>query len=469
MSREYKLTWKASEQRWRKRYKGRWLTFDGTGGKKASYSAAWQAFLAEKARIDGEVTVSKKHLAVVEHIEALQKKLETEYPDGQQTRDHWLALEAVKAELTKIGYLGSDELLEIAQQRTEGLGLAYHQPPKVIRSQGKEVVLGPIRQPTGEPPWAGTPDTLQKLLQAFLADRKRDTTLGKLSKARFDFQRIYLGRFIEFLGPESSIARLDSQGLASYLDSVKEELEKERISSTTARDRLLAVRKLTLWACQRGLLNSVPLILSGDDFKIRVTAAEPETLTKAEVSGLYSKATDRQKLYLLLGLNCGFTGADISGLKRSEVDLKQGIITRKRNKTKDSKNVPTVTYKLWPETQRLLAQELAQSGPIALLTDTGKQLIQQTWNTDGGLRKNDTIHSSWVRLQKSSKIKKAHKLLRKTGASILNQSGEASRFIALYLGHSPRGVAELHYAQADQAGFYAALQWLRDQFELPEA
>lgn len=470
MSREYRLTWRATEQRWRKVYKGKTLYFPGTGGKKASYPAAWQAFLEAKARIDGEVTVSKKHQAVIEHIEALQVKLQEEYPDSQQTRDHWKALEAVKAELTSKRHLNQEQLLEVAQQRTEGLSQAYHQLPKVIRSrsQGKEVILGPVQQPTGEPPWAGAPDTLQSLLQAFLADRKRDTSLGKLSKARFDFQRIYLGRFIEFLGPESSISRLDSQGLAAYRDSVLDEQEKGRIGSTTARDRLQAVKQLTQWAYDRGLLMELPRVLSRG-FTVQVAAAEPEALTKAEVSGLYSKATARQKLYLLLGLNCGFTGADISDLKLSEVDLRKGTITRKRSKTKKAKEVPTVTYKLWPETQKLLAQELADSGPLALLTDTGKPLIQQSWNTDGSLRKNDTIHSSWVRLQNASQIKKAHKLLRKTGASKLNEGNESSRFVGLYLGHSPRDIATKHYAQADQAGFHAALLWLRDQFELPEA
>jgi hypothetical protein len=49
---------------------------------------------------------------------------------------------------------------------------------------------------------------------------------------------------------------------------------------------------------------------------------------------------------------------------------------------------------------------------------------------------------------------------------MLNQNNEFARFHSLYLGHSPRGMAEKHYAQADQAGFEKALEWLRDQFSL---
>jgi len=124
-----------------------------------------------------------------------------------------------------------------------------------------------------------------------------------------------------------------------------------------------------------------------------------------------------------------------------------------------------VVYHLWPETLALLSREIATDGDLALLTEKGNQLIQQTWNTDGTLRKNDTIHSSWVRLQNATGVKKAHKLLRKTGSSVLNSSEQFSRFVKVYLGHAPSGMAEKHYAQADRAGFQKALAWLRTQFE----
>lgn len=55
MATEYNLTWKPTEQRWRKMYRGRWFTFPGTGGKKASYPAAWKAFQEVKQKIDLEI------------------------------------------------------------------------------------------------------------------------------------------------------------------------------------------------------------------------------------------------------------------------------------------------------------------------------------------------------------------------------------------------------------------------------
>ncbi len=59
-------------------------------------------------------------------------------------------------------------------------------------------------------------------------------------------------------------------------------------------------------------------------------------------------------MYALLGLNCGMSNTDLAGLKKSEVDLKEGTLTRKRVKTGDNDNVPIVCYKLWPETLKLL-------------------------------------------------------------------------------------------------------------------
>ena len=48
MSREYKVTWKASEQRWRKRYKGLWFHCHGS----LSETEARSAFLVWRAAAD---------------------------------------------------------------------------------------------------------------------------------------------------------------------------------------------------------------------------------------------------------------------------------------------------------------------------------------------------------------------------------------------------------------------------------
>ena len=68
------------------------------------------------------------------------------------------------------------------------------------------------------------------------------------------------------------------------------------------------------------------------------------------------EARPLMKLCCLLALNCAMTSRDIGDLKHDEIDWKAGRITRKRSKTRDQKNTPTVSYMLWSSTFRLLKQ-----------------------------------------------------------------------------------------------------------------
>lgn len=469
MSTEYKMTWRDNDQRWTKIYKGRQLYFPGTGGKKASYPAAWKAFQELKARIDAEQSLSIQHQKVIEEIKNLQSRIVETVHDNQQTRDHWKALETVKLELMRACNLEPEELEHLASQRTEGINAAYQQLPKRISVNKIELEIQATEPtPSDAPPWADDADNLQKLLGQFLTDRKRQIELGQLSMARYDNQQRYLKRLIEFLGPTSPLTRLNSPSLSSYRDQVLNELAANRLSSSSARDRLQAAKQLVEWAYHRGALEDLPRCLA-KGYSIAVTTTEPKAFSREEVEKLYSNATDRQRLYLLLGINCAFTSADLGDLEKSEIDFKEGTITRKRSKTKRATGAPVVVYRLWEETRSLLRQELAQTGELALVTANGKPLVQETWRTDGSVRKNDTTHSAWVRLQQASGIEKPHKLLRKTGATLLNQHEGFARFVSLYLAHSPRGMAEQHYAQADQAGFQKSLEWLREQFNFEKA
>jgi integrase len=470
MGREYKLTWKPKEQRWRKVYKGHLLSFSGDGGKQASYARALREFQEAKRVID-EATrkneaVATKRLGAIELIEQEQANLLARHHDTTETREHWEDLERAKARLLqRPGYLENDHLEQEAQGQIEALQGMHLQLPKVwVNSDGTKLEIPPLKQPDGEPPWTKPATDLQTLLQAYLKDRRRQVELGELSMARLNNQRLHLTELGKFLGLDSGLDKLDNPGLTAFRDNVRQMVQDGRLGNTYARDRLQAVQQIINWAFDREMIENLPRCLARG-YSIRTTISEPETMPRDQIATMFSRGTARQRLYLLLGLNCGFTNGDISNLAKSEVDLKEGTITRKRSKTKSFGTVPVVVYNLWPETLALLSQEMATTGDLALLTEKGNQLIQQTWNTDGTLRKNDTIHSSWVRLQKSSGVKKPHKLLRKTGASVLNTSEQFSRFVRVYLGHAPSGMAEKHYAQADRSGFQKALAWLRTQFE----
>jgi len=469
MGREYKLTWKPKEQRWRKVYKGKHLSFSGEGGKQASYARALREFQEQKRVIDEatrkQEAVAAKKLGAIELIEQEQIRLLSRHHDTAETREHWLDLERTKARLLQSPTGADDESLWVeAQAQIKGLQMVHFQLPKVMKHKGQEFDISPTKQPDGEPPWARPASDLHALLQAYLKDRRRQVEIGELSMARLDNQRQHLSELMKFLGLGSGLEKLDNPSLTAFRDHVLQQVQDGKLKNRTARDRLHSVKQIISWAFDREMIENLPRCLARG-YSIRIATSEPETVTREQIATMFSRGTDRQKLYLLLGLNCGFTNSDISKLAKSEVDLKKGTITRKRSKTKSFDSVPVVVYHLWPETLALLSREIATDGDLALLTEKGNQLIQQTWNTDGTLRKNDTIHSSWVRLQNATGVKKAHKLLRKTGSSVLNSSEQFSRFVKVYLGHAPSGMAEKHYAQADRAGFQKALAWLRTQFE----
>ena len=126
---------------------------------------------------------------------------------------------------------------------------------------------------------------------------------------------------------------------------------------------------------------------------------------KDEIKALLAKASNRTKLYILLMLNCGMTQKDIADLLVTEVDWKEGRIIRKRSKTADEENVPTVNYKLWPETFRLLKQErAAESKDRVLLNSNGGPIWTEKITKDGKYQKTDNVKSAFDRLRTEKKI-----------------------------------------------------------------
>ena len=94
---------------------------------------------------------------------------------------------------------------------------------------------------------------------------------------------------------------------------------------------------------------------------------------------LWAAGKDRFRLYMALALNCGYYATDIAHLKISHI---QGdYIVADRHKT----GVPT-RYKLWDVTKRLLKQECATTGDLALLTPDGKPLISHDMSRGNGVR-----------------------------------------------------------------------------------
>jgi len=144
-----------------------------------------------------------------------------------------------------------------------------------------------------------------------------------------------------------------------------------RLSADYAQNVMNTFRAFVRWAWRRKLLPNLPLTIDDADHTFTVHIKEIKPYTTDEITTLLQRASSRTKLYILLGLNCGFTQGDIATLVKSEIDLEAGTITRKRMKTKKSKNVPIVCYPLWKTTNALLQEHCQPSGTLALLNEDG--------------------------------------------------------------------------------------------------
>lgn len=206
----------------------------------------------------------------------------------------------------------------------------------------------------------------------------------------------------------------------------------------------------------------MPTNIDDRGMKISVPTKSITTLSCDEVKKLIDAANDRTRLYILLMLNCGMTQKDVAVLRRNEVDLKLGTITRKRSKTAAYEGVPTVTYRLWRDAQELLTREQSEKGDLALLTREGMPLMTESVSESGKYRRLDAIRLAFRAPVMKTGISATPRILRKTSATLID-----NKFLGLgelFLGHAPRTIKDKHYAKPPQDLLDEALAWLATQY-----
>jgi hypothetical protein len=144
------------------------------------------------------------------------------------------------------------------------------------------------------------------------------------------------------------------------------------------------------------------------------------------------------------------------------VDWENGRITRKRSKTAEEKNTPTVSYKLWVDTFRLL-KEYRSGKATVLLTKSGGLWAWEELGREGKVRSSDNIATNYNRLRKKLGLSKSLKIFRKTSATLIEGS-QFRHFRPLFLGHAPQGIGEIHYADHSPEQFDEAVRWLGVQY-----
>jgi integrase len=293
---------------------------------------------------------------------------------------------------------------------------------------------------------------------------------GKITPDRADNNRIALHHFRDFLNAGAPVDVIDAQRLHDYflfcLGKVGERHKdpaKKAGWSTEYVKKLFGVARAFIKFLWESKLIELPRNIDSRKYRFKASTKKVPTLTVEEFVKSVDNATGQLKLHLLLMANCGMCQTDISDLKQSEVDWVEGRIARKRSKTKDAPDVPEVNYKLWPITFDLLKRFRSSDPEYALLTESGHRWVGKAL-IDGRLSKADNIASCYVHLKKKTGIRKPLKLIRKTSASLIESHKEYGRYKSHFLGHSPRTIADKHYAAPSVPLFDEIVDWLGRQY-----
>jgi integrase len=325
-----------------------------------------------------------------------------------------------------------------------------------------------VKSIRGEP--AAAPEkTVASHYERWVSTQQALVAAGQRSAAGVDNSRICLYYFRDFLGGQADVGVIDAPKLHNFFlwclrkveERQKDSQGKAGWSEDYAKKVFGIARAFIRWLAEQGAID-LPRNIDSKGFRFNAGVKAVQTWTVKEFQTALAAATGQLRLHLLLMANCGFTQVDISDLKDTEVDWVSGRIIRKRSKTAKHEQVPVVNYRLWPLTFELLKQ-YRSGGERVLLTESGKPWVREEL-VNGELVKSDNIRSNYAHLVKKLKgFNKPPKLLRKTAASLLDSHPEFGRYSQLFLGHSPRTVADRHYISPSQERFDEAVLWLGRQ------
>jgi hypothetical protein len=270
----------------------------------------------------------------------------------------------------------------------------------------------------------------------------------------------------------NDITELTRDVLQSYrLHRIGKYNRGEAALSTTQR-MLYMVKRVVEWLLDGDIIERTP----GNLKKITTFhPAEPddededivETFTVDEVRALWAKADSRTRLYIALGLNCGFLPHDVGELKHSEYRPATQDIKRRRCKTR-KKIRRRYRWALWDVTRTLLElhaepvgkypDEKGKDSYMLRCPDGTPLYIYEKVEKDGKQvthRSND-VENAFKVLRKQCGIKLPFKTFRATGASLVHKFSDIDTS-KLFLAHGPRSIAEKHYLAEEWTGLDKAL------------
>jgi integrase len=426
------MSWSATGRRWMKKYRGQWYAISCRKlGMPETKEASWKAANA--------------------WWEAKQKEIDSAPPTEEERRVNAFKVWSMVQEWGQLDELSREKLVDAL------IGAGQYQK---LKAQAEAVVEAAVKVTPPDRTVAAQVEAWRQLLRGVCQS-------GQMSEGRFDAYGRNIGKFTEWIGPETAIDAIDEARLEGYFNHLSLQVGAQRYSPNYAHTLMMTARQFISRLAELRLI-ALPGNIRSRRFRFNHSApARIETFTVEEVRGMLAACdgfSERTKLYLLLMLNCGMYQNDIAELLKEEVDWSKGTLTRSRSKTREWRG-PVITYKLWPETFSLLKKHRSKDGELALTTDEGKPLVRY-WLEEGEMRRYDVIQSAWSRLAAKmgvGKIRLSMKHLRKTSASLLGQHPQYKFYAIHFLADSPKNIADKHFVTPNDEDFFLALDWLRGQ------
>ncbi|TWU37934.1 hypothetical protein Q31b_47230 [Novipirellula aureliae] len=309
-------------------------------------------------------------------------------------------------------------------------------------------------------------NTLEFWVQSYITKQHQRVDAKALSAGRYSSIKAALDRFQSWAGGQSAVDTICARTLTQFHSHLLQLISKDQCAPAYARDIVTVVRSLVRWLWEQDAIENLPKNIDSTELRICRKSTTPQTFEIDEVMTLLQTTSDRSRLYVLLALNCGMTQKDISDLCSEDINWQARTITRKRSKTQHHESVPTVTYRLWPETLSLLLQERGTNPEILLPNRNGNRLLSMVIRPNGTYSKTDNIKNAYERALRRMPFKKPFKLLRKTSATLISADKRFRGLDQLFLGHAPSTVAERHYVAIDKNALNEALSYLREKYKI---
>lgn len=460
----YILSWMKGENRWRKIYRGKKYYFPlrPNETQATSYGRCRDEWLQKKAAIDAN------HYAVVDQQQAIlnqatallakqhldDKQHGTPTPDATpilnpvtRTVD-WTSRDAPDPVLWLVW---RDALEQIQENHVAGRDTYHGVDFNALYAHHSQPWNH--AQPIAQPIQA---TTLQAALDKYISGLQAKSRTGGISVGRIDNLQRSINKAVKLLGGRYSLHKINEGTVTHIVDK----LDKPELSAYTRRDDLNSIKQFIRWMVEERLIEQEPRNLR--KLTATVYSSEIKPVDPLDYRKLVNTASDRTRLYYLLALNCGFVQIDISDLHPSEINRRDRTITRKRSKTRNHKNPPKVTHKLWPETSELLLS-LGKFDSERVLTNRSGQPLVPRSDSNGKRDRTDAIKSAHFRIRKETGINVPFKSFRSTGASYITEhhSGELRDY---YLGNVPASVGERHYGQNMDSRLHTATDELRERY-----